>query len=216
MTRLLAEVGERRRPHALRVAAERGKLQIKREDLVLGERVLQLERVHDLAQLGCPRMARGGLIPIGLGDEAGDLHGERRAARDDPAVADELEARADECTRVDAAVGIEAAVLERRQHGEVARIDGVRLDGQPPVARPGGERAQQGIVAVEDGGGNLGNIGEAGRGEGLDRDVEGGEGSGGKGESGEEEGGNCAPRYCSQIRVIPAQAGTRNGPPRAI
>ncbi len=50
--RLLAEIGERGGAHAFEVAAIGRKAQIEREDLVLAQSSLDLDRAHDLAQLG--------------------------------------------------------------------------------------------------------------------------------------------------------------------
>ena len=56
--RLLAEIGERRRAHAFEIAAVRRQTEIEREDLVLGERALDLDGTHHLTQL-CLKAARG-------------------------------------------------------------------------------------------------------------------------------------------------------------
>ena len=122
--RLLAEIGERGRAHALDVAAERRKPQIEREDLPLRQMPLELQGAEDLAQLG----GAGALVMAF--DEACDLHGQRRATRDDVAVAHELPGRARERARIDAGVVVEAFVLERHEHGEVALVDLVGLDGE--------------------------------------------------------------------------------------
>ncbi len=50
--RLLAEIGKRGRADAFEVAAIGRERQIERENLVLAERVFELERAHDLMQLG--------------------------------------------------------------------------------------------------------------------------------------------------------------------
>ena len=84
-------------------------------------------------------------------DQARNLHGQRRGARDDVAVLDQLPGRARERARIDAVVGVEALVLECHQHGEIALIDLGGIERQPPAAFPGREGAQQAVVAVEHG-----------------------------------------------------------------
>ena len=64
---------------------------------------------------------------------------------------DELPAGAADGPGVDAAVRAEALVLEGHQHGEIARVDVLRLDRQPPAAVGRGVGAQQPVVAVEHG-----------------------------------------------------------------
>ena len=63
---------------------------------------------------------------------------------------DELQAGARQRAHVDAAVVVEALVLERHEHGEVARIDVAGFDGKTPAAVRRREGAQQAVVAVED------------------------------------------------------------------
>ncbi len=46
---------------------------------------------------------------------------------------DELPAGAPDGDRIDAAMAAEATVLEGEQHGEVARVDLLDLDGQAPA-----------------------------------------------------------------------------------
>ena len=141
--RLLAEVGERGGAHALEVAAERGKPQVKAQDRVLGELALQLQRAQRLAHL-----AGAGALVL-AGQQARHLHGQRRAAGDDAAMAHELPAGTADGDGVDAAVGREAPVLEGQQHGEIARVDLLGLDRQPPAAVGGRVGAQQPVIAVE-------------------------------------------------------------------
>ena len=72
--RLLAEIGERRRPDAFEIAAIGGEAQVKRQHLVLTQVPLDLEGAHDLPQFGrkLPLAARF--------QEPRHLHGQRRAA----------------------------------------------------------------------------------------------------------------------------------------
>ena len=87
--RLLAEVGERRRAHAFEIAAERREPQIETQDLVLATAAASSCSAPAASGAACRRpCARGA-----PSQQARDLHGERRAARDDAAVAHELQGR---------------------------------------------------------------------------------------------------------------------------
>ena len=86
------------------------------------------ERAQRLADLAC-----AGALVLAL-QQARHLHGQRRAARNDALVADELPDSATDCPRIDAAVRPEALVLEGDQHGEIARIDVLDFDRQSPAA----------------------------------------------------------------------------------
>ncbi len=143
--RLLAEVGERRGAHALDVAAERRQPQVQREDLRLRQMVLEPQGADDLAHLGA---ARALVVTL---DEAGHLHGQRGGAGNDAAVLDELHGGARQRAHVDAAVIVEALVLEGHEHGEVALVDVGGFDGKAPAAVRRGEGAQQPVAPVEDG-----------------------------------------------------------------
>jgi hypothetical protein len=57
-------------------------------------------------------------------------------------VARELPSGARERAHVDAAVTVEALVLERHEHGEVALVDLVGFERKPPAALGRGEGAQ--------------------------------------------------------------------------
>ena len=81
--------------------------------------------------------------------EARHLHGERRGARDDASVADELISGPQGGQPVDAAMGPEAAILEGEQHGEIARVDVIGLGRQPPAALGCREGSEQISVAVD-------------------------------------------------------------------
>ncbi len=105
-------------------------------------------------------------------DEARDLHGERGTARDDVAVLDELPGGARKRAHVDAVVLIEALVLERHEHGEVALIDLLGCERQPPAALVGRERAQELVVAVEDGDRHLARLLQVRRAEVHDNRIE--------------------------------------------
>ena len=143
MTRLLAEIGERRGAHAFDVAAERGEAQVEAQDLGLATAALELQRAHHLAQLA----AAGALVAAV--EQARDLHGQRRAAGHDAAVTREQVAGAREGVEVDAAVLVEALVLEGHQdlRSSADRPRSARAAGAS--GRPRGEGAQQAILAIE-------------------------------------------------------------------
>ena len=82
--RLLAEIGERCGADAFEIAAIGREAEVEREDLVLAQRALELDRAHHLAKLGdeAPLAARL--------QQPRHLHGQRRGARHDAAVGDQL------------------------------------------------------------------------------------------------------------------------------
>ena len=144
--RLLAEVSQRRGAHALDVAAEWGEAQVQRQDLRLGQMVLEPQGADDLADLG----AAGALV-MAL-DEAGHLHRQRGGTGNDASVLDELHGRACQRAHVDAAVIVEALVLERHEHGEIALVDVGGFNGKAPATVGRCEGAQQPVAPVEHGG----------------------------------------------------------------
>ena len=79
LQRLLAEIGERRRPHALEIAAKRRQREIAVEHARFADLALDLQRAGDLPQLRRKRAFRTRL------DETRDLHAERRSAGNDAA-----------------------------------------------------------------------------------------------------------------------------------
>src|SRR5262249_60586027 len=82
--RLLAEIGERGRARAFEIAAIGREAEIEREDLVLGERALELDRADHLPQLG-GEAALGAWL-----EQPRYLHGDGGGAGDDAAMADRL------------------------------------------------------------------------------------------------------------------------------
>ena len=103
---LLAEVGERGGAHAFEVAAEGGEAEIEPQNGVLGQLALQRQRAQRLAQLAGTRAL------VLAGQQAGDLHGQRRAAGNDACMPHEQPAGAADRVRVHAVVGPETLVLE--------------------------------------------------------------------------------------------------------
>ena len=141
--RLLAEIGERGRADAFEIAAIRRQREIKAEDLVLGERPFELERPHRLPDLGVERA-----VPARL-QQASDLHGDGRAARDDAAMRDELVRRAHDGERIDARMGEEPLVLIGEQRLEEDRVDLLARGRKPPAAFTGEIGPEQLAVAIE-------------------------------------------------------------------
>ena len=72
---------------------------------------------------------------------------------------------------VDAAVIVEALVLEGHEHGEIALIDVGGFDGKAPAAVRRGEGAQQPVAPVEDGRRDFLRRLEIGRPDPINRDV---------------------------------------------
>ncbi len=56
-------------------------------------------------------------------EQAGDLHGQSGAAGDDALFPHEIARGADDAEGIDAVMRVEAPVLEREQHAQIARID---------------------------------------------------------------------------------------------
>ena len=104
---------------------------------------LELERANHLDQLGAQR-ARARL------EQADDLHGERRAARDDAAVRHELACRAQDRGGVDPGVAEEALVLDVDQQAKVVWRHAFRRGGETPLLVARLEGAQHGAVPVLD------------------------------------------------------------------
>ena len=142
--RLLAEIGERGRPHALEIAAERRQREITIERSRLADVALDLERPRDLPELGCD-CALGPRL-----DEPRDLHRQGRAARHHVAAHKPLRAGANERAKVDAIVLIKPPVLIGDEHRDVARIDVMRGRRQPPASVGQSEGPEQPAVAIDD------------------------------------------------------------------
>ena len=144
LERLLAEIGERRRPHAFEIAAEGSEGEISIERALSADLALDLQRAGDLPEFGgdCalgPRL-----------DQPRDLHSQRRTAGDHMAADQPLRAGANEGANVDAVVLVEPAVLVGDEHREIARIDVVRGRRQAPAPIGQGEGPQQPAVAIDD------------------------------------------------------------------
>ncbi len=144
LQRLLAEIGERGRPHPLEITPERRDGEVPVEHAGLADRTLDLKRAGDLPQLCRQRAFRARL------DETGDLHAERRPAGNDPFAPQPLSGGAQERARIDAMVLIEASVLVADQHREIARIDVMRRRRKPPAPVRQREGPQQPAVAIDD------------------------------------------------------------------
>ena len=145
--RLLAEIGERRRAYAFEIAAVRRQTQIQREDLVLGERPLDLDGTHHLTQL-CLEAARAARF-----EQPRHLHGDGRAAGNDAAVGDQLRQSAAEGERIDPVMGAKALVLVGEQKLQKPRIDVLARRRQSPAPFRRGVGPQQLSIAVHHQGG---------------------------------------------------------------
>ena len=143
LARLLAEIGERGGADAFQVAAIGCQRQVKRKNLVLAERLFELERARDLAQLGAEAAMLARL------QQPRHLHGDGRTAGDDVAVAGELECGTAERQQIDAMMLGKAFVLIGKQQLQKARIDVFLGRRQPPAPLAGGIGAQQLPLTVE-------------------------------------------------------------------
>src|SRR5262249_25101228 len=103
--RLLAEISKRSRAYAFEIAAVGRQTQIEGEDLILGERALDLDGTHHLTQLYL-KAARG----AGL-EQSRDLHGDGRGAGNDAPGSDQLCHSAPERERIDPLMRAKALVL---------------------------------------------------------------------------------------------------------
>ena len=142
--RLLAEIGKRGGAHAFEIAAIGRQRQVALEDFALGDAALDLPGAEDLGDL------RRNAAAFARLDQAGKLHRQRRAARDDAAIAGELAGGAQQCQRIDTGMIPEALVLIGDEHPDEFRIDLVERDAEPPIAVARGVGAQQRAVAVDD------------------------------------------------------------------
>ena len=142
MARLLAEIGKARRAHALDIAAHRGERQIDVEDLVLAQPRFDLQRAGRLQHLA-GKAARDRL------QHPRDLHGQRRRARDDAEIGDQLPGGAADGGDIDARMIAEAPVLIGEQQPHIARIDILQRDRQTPFVVRRQEAAQHRAVGGE-------------------------------------------------------------------
>ena len=140
--RALAEPGLRSRAHPFQVAAERRQGQPDTENVALGEPLLQLHGAERLDQLAAQGAGAGLQQPR-------RLHGEGRTAGHHPPGARPLPRRAQDSTRVDPAVTVEAPVLRPHQQVEEDRRHLVGRRMQPPDAAWRGQHLQGAAVAVQ-------------------------------------------------------------------
>ena len=141
--RLAPEICEARGAGAFEIAAVRREREVEPQDLGLRQPPLQFDGPRDLAQF----RAHAPLVP--RLEEARHLHGQRRTARDDAALPQELCAGPGERPQVDAAMLLEAVILVGLQHGQEMRVDISRLDRQSPSPVRRGEGPEETAVAVE-------------------------------------------------------------------
>ena len=127
--RLLAEIGERGGAHAFEVAAERRQPQIEAQDRVLGQPPLQL-RARAAPGGSCRRRCARARPAAGAPPAWSASSRPRRCAGG----ATSCQPARPNAPGVDAVMRAEALVLEGDQHGEIARVDILDLDRQPPAA----------------------------------------------------------------------------------
>ena len=143
--RLLAEIGERGGAHAFEIAAIGREREIEREDLVLAQSCARAAIARTIWRSLAPSVRSAPRL-----EQARDLHGQRRAAGDDAAVARELPGRARHRQRIDAAMRSGSAGPRRRAACREARIDiGRRSTGSRQRPSRRGIGPQQPAVAVE-------------------------------------------------------------------
>ncbi|MNJ25091.1 hypothetical protein D3C77_195270 [compost metagenome] len=140
--RALAQIGETRRLHPLQIAAKGGPVEVDGEQGALVVVPLQLQRPRHLAQLA-------GHAPVVRLDEAGHLHGEGRAPRDGPPVAQPLTDAAYHGHRVDPGMAPEITVLVTQQRLYIAGGDLLQGHGVAPHAAGVGEGAQRPTLHIE-------------------------------------------------------------------
>jgi hypothetical protein len=142
--RFMAEPGERSGAYSFEVAALRRQIEIGGEDGVLVQPSLQGQGQTHLMQLAGQIAGRASV------EQTRQLHGDRRAAGDDAPVSEPLPGGAYERQRIDADMIAKAPVLDGLEPGQIARIDRIERDRQPPAPIGHGEGAQQPPLAVED------------------------------------------------------------------
>ncbi len=130
----VAEIGARRALHAVVAMAEEDDVQVHREDLLLGELLLELDGEERLRDLAPPALL------VGQEELAGELHGDRGGALRVAAAAEIHQHGADDAERVDTAVMEEVRVLGREQGIAQERRNLTLIQHQAPLARIGGER----------------------------------------------------------------------------
>ena len=141
--RLPAEIGKRGRAHAFEIAAIGREIEIKRKDVLLAQRALDLYGAHDLAQLRT-EAAFGARL-----QQARDLHRQGGGAGHDAPVRRPLIGGAKKRKRINAAMRVEALVLVGDQEPKKARIDILGANRQAPAAVGGRVGTQQPPGAVE-------------------------------------------------------------------
>ncbi len=144
----VAEIGARGALHAVVAVAEEDDVEIHRQDLLLGELLLELDSEKGLGDLAPPALL------VGEEELPGELHGDRGGPLGVAATAQVHRDRAQDAERVDAAVAEEVAVLGREQSIAQQRRNFLLVEHQPPLAGVGGEGDL--AVAVVDLGDQLG------------------------------------------------------------
>src|SRR5258705_11810506 len=113
--RLLAEISKRGSADAFQISAIGSEFEVKRHNFDFAERRLKAKRIRDLLEFRGNRMCRR------AAQKPRDLHCERRAARNEPPMAGDLENRPRERHRVYARVLPKPVILKGQQEGEICR-----------------------------------------------------------------------------------------------
>ena len=147
--RLLAEIRDRCRTHAFEIAAERRQSQVQPQNFVFRQCPFELNCARHLAQLPASRA-----LMLAL-KQARDLHGQRRAARDEALMLRHLHDGARDRLRVDAVMLVKPLILECEQHFQVVLVDVFRVQRQAPLSIGRRKGAQQAVFAINNGDGNF-------------------------------------------------------------
>ena len=137
------EISIRGGAHPFDIPAERGMVEIERQDLVLAQPPFQRQRHTDLAQLARPASGAA------LLQQPRHLHRQGRAARHDPATAQRLPRSAQHRQRIDAAMVTEPLVLVPDQHPQIGGIDLIERHRQTPTPIRHRIGAQHRAIAVQ-------------------------------------------------------------------
>ena len=138
----LAEIGKTCRLHPLQIAAKRRPVEVDGEQGALVVVPLQLQRARHLAQLA------GHAPVVGL-DKTRHLHGEGRAPRYSPPIAQPLPDPAHHGHRIDPGMTPEVAILVTQQRLDIAGGDLLQGHGVAPHAAGIGKGAQRSPLHVE-------------------------------------------------------------------
>ncbi len=199
-----AEPGQRPGTNAFQIAAERGQGQPDLQHAAAAVTRLQLQRPHQLDQLGA-QGARPGM------QQSRRLHRDCGAAGDDVAGPQQLGGGAQQGNRVDPGMQPEAPVFHRDQGIDQDRRDMVQIGAQPPHPVRRRQQGQRAIVPVQHLGPDGGEPGQVGREQTVQQDAGGGEQPQQRRDADEQPGG-AAGRGCGACRIGRHHGTTRPAP----